>query len=203
MSKKGKENEDGNINNAAATPEDEISLIPEDSGTNVSGAEGEGNKQAGENENNDPEKIAPIKKELDELKDKYLRMAAEYDNYRKRTAKEVFDIRQTASKDLMVSLLEVLDDIDRAEIQINESEEKSHFIDGVQLIFNKFRKILEQRGLKQIETMYTHFDVEKDEAISEMVVEDEKLKGKVVAEVQKGYLLNDKLIRYAKVVVGK
>lgn len=144
-----------------------------------------------------------LEEELQIQKDKYLRLAAEFDNFRKRTSKEILDIRQTASRDLITSLLEVLDDMDRAETQINETNEKSHLIDGIQLIFNKFRKTLEQRGLKAIETMYTEFDVEKDEAISEMPVEEAKLKGKVVAELQKGYMLNDKLIRFAKVIVGR
>lgn len=149
------------------------------------------------------ESDSKIKEELEAQKEKYLRLAAEFDNYRKRTSREILEIRQTASRDLIVSLLEVLDDMDRAENPIKESADKDELLQGVLLIFNKFRKILEQKGLRVIETMHTDFDVEKDEAISEMHVEDENLKGKVVAEVQKGYTLNDKLIRFAKVVVGK
>lgn len=156
-----------------------------------------------ENESNEMGRNAKLKEELEAQKDKYLRLAAEFDNFRKRTSREILDIRQTASRDLITSLLEVLDDIDRAETTINESAEKNELTEGISLIFNKFRKILEQRGLRAIDTMHTDFDVEKDEAISEMPVEDENLKGKVVAEVQKGYTLNDKLIRFAKVVVGK
>ncbi len=145
-----------------------------------------------------------LQKEIDAQKDKYLRLFAEFENYRKRTAKEIYEIRQTGGLNVITPLLEVLDDIDRAEGQGQEGEGQNAILnEGVQLIFNKFRKILEQQGLKPIETMYTDFDVEKDEAISEMPVDDEKLKGKVVAEVQKGYMLNDKLIRFAKVVVGK
>lgn len=144
-----------------------------------------------------------LSKELEEQRDKYLRLAAEFDNYRKRTSRETLEIRQTASRDLMTSMLEVLDDIDRAQAQINETEEKTEMLEGVVLIFNKFRKILEQKGLKAIETLHTEFDVEKDEAIAEVPVDDENLKGKVVDEIQKGYMLNDRLIRFAKVVVGK
>lgn len=149
------------------------------------------------------EESGQLEKELSEQKDKYLRLAAEFDNFRKRTARENLELRQTASRDLMTSLLDVLDDMDRAEVQITETAEKNELLEGILLIFNKFRKTLEQKGLKAIETMYTDFDVEKDEAISEIPVDDEKLKGKVVAEVQKGYMLNDRLIRFAKVVVGK
>lgn len=147
--------------------------------------------------------VLNAEKELEAQKDKYLRLAAEFDNFRKRTARETLEIRQTASRDLMISLLEVLDDVDRAQAQIEESGEKNELLEGVLLIFNKFKRTLEQKGLKAIETLHTDFDVEKDEAISEVPVEDEELKGKVVAEVQKGYTLNDKLIRFAKVVVGK
>ena len=153
---------------------------------------------------NDPsQRVDELQKDLEKQNDKYLRLFAEFENYKRRTAKEIFDIRQTGGLQVISSLLEVLDDIDRAEEQINESQEKNELTEGILLIFNKFRKTLEQQGLKPIETMYTDFDVEKDEAISEMPVEDEKLKGKVVAEVQKGYMLNEKLIRFAKVVVGK
>ncbi len=144
-----------------------------------------------------------LQQDLDSQKEKYLRLFAEFENYKKRTAKEVFDIRQTAGVNIISALLEVLDDMDRAEEQIQQNNNNAHGLEGVQLIFNKFRKILEQQGLHPIETLYSDFDVEKDEAISEMPVEDEKLRGKVVAEVQKGYMLNDKLIRFAKVVVGK
>lgn len=141
--------------------------------------------------------------ELGEQKDKYIRLFAEFENYKKRTAREFVELRQTAGRDVITSLLEILDDMDRAEEQMQASEEKNSMQDGVLLIFNKFRRILELKGLKAVESIHTEFDVEKDEAISEVPVEDEKLKGKVVAEIQKGYLLNNKLIRFAKVVVGK
>jgi molecular chaperone GrpE len=147
--------------------------------------------------------IARLKSELDEQKDKYVRLFAEFDNYRRRTSKESMELRQTAGKEVISSLLEVLDDVDRAENQLQESDADKTLKEGILLVFNKFRKVLQSKGLKAIETLYSNFDVEKDEAISEIEVPDEKLEGKVVAEIQKGYLLNDKLIRFAKVVVGK
>ena len=110
-------------------------------------------------------------------------------------------MRQNAGEEIITSLLDVLDDMDRAEKQMAESDEEKLLKDGILLVFNKFRKTMQAKGLKAIETLHSDFDVEKDEAISELEVED-KLKGKVVAEVQKGYLLNDKLIRFAKVVVA-
>ena len=142
-----------------------------------------------------------LQSELTEQKDKHIRLLAEFDNDRRRTSKENIELRQTAGREIISSLLDVLDDMDRAEEQMNTGSEAA-FKEGVLLIFNKFRRILESKGLKGIETLHTEFDVEKDEAISEVPVEED-MKGKVVAEVQKGYLLNDKLIRFAKVVVGK
>ncbi len=149
------------------------------------------------------EEIAKLEAEVQEQKDKYLRLSAEFDNFRKRTSKESLEMRQTAGIEVISSLLDVLDDMDRAEKQLEESNEDATLKEGTLLIFNKLRRILQSKGLKAIETLNTEFDVEKDEAISEIAVEDENMKGKVVAEVQKGYLLNDKLIRFAKVVVGK
>lgn len=142
-------------------------------------------------------------KEIEAQKDKYLRLYAEFDNYKKRTSKEILEIRQTAARDVIISLLEVLDDIDRAEGHKTEEGASIELPEGIQLIFNKFKKILDQRGVKPIVSLHTDFDVEKDEAISEAPVQDENLKGKVIAEIQKGYTLNDRLIRFAKVVVGR
>lgn len=147
--------------------------------------------------------IDKLSSELAEQKDKYLRLVAEFDNYRRRTSKESIEQRQTAGKDIITSLLDVLDDMDRAEQQLQDSDVDKSIKDGILLIFNKFKKILQSKGLQAIQTLHTEFDVEKDEAVSEVEVSDKKLKGKVVAELQKGYMLNDKLIRFAKVVVGK
>jgi molecular chaperone GrpE len=147
--------------------------------------------------------IQKLKEELEEQKDKYIRLFAEFDNYKRRTSKEAIELRQTAGKEIIISLLDVLDDMDRAEKQMQESDDEKTLKEGIALVFDKFRKILQSKGLKSIETLHTEFDVEKDEAVSEIHVDDKKMKGKVVAELQKGYYLNDKLIRFAKVVVGK
>jgi molecular chaperone GrpE len=144
-----------------------------------------------------------LKDELDEQRDKYIRLIAEFENYKRRTSKERVEQIQTAGKEVIVSLLEVLDDCDRAEKQILESNDVSQIKEGVLLVFNKLRKTLQMKGLKAMESINTEFDVEKHEAISEVPVAEENMKGKVVDEIQKGYYLNDKLIRFAKVVVGK
>jgi len=158
-------------------------------------------------ENENPETVEneteKLRAELSEQKDKYIRLFAEFDNYKRRTSKEAMELRSTAGKEIIISMLDILDDMDRAEKQLKESNVDTSISDGVILVFDKFRKTLQSKGLKQIETLHSDFDVEKDEAVSEIEVPDKKLKGKVVAEVQKGYMLNDKLIRFAKVVVGK
>ncbi|MBS1667343.1 MAG: nucleotide exchange factor GrpE [Bacteroidetes bacterium] len=151
-------------------------------------------------EDNENEKLAA---ELQEQKDKYLRLVAEFDNYRKRTAKERIELIQTAGREVISSLLDVLDDAERAEKQLQNTSDVPKALEGVQLVFNKLRSVLQSKGLKQMESINTDFDVEKHEAITEIPAPNDKLKGKVVDEVQKGYYLNDKLIRFAKVVVGK
>lgn len=140
---------------------------------------------------------------IDEQKDKYLRLMAEFDNFRRRTAKERLDLIQTAGKDVIVSLLDVLDDCDRAEKQLQVSDDIAVQKEGIQLVFNKLRSVLSQKGVKAMETVNTNFNVELHEAITEIPATSDELKGKVIDEVVKGYYLNDKLIRFAKVVVGK
>ncbi|MEI7471375.1 MAG: nucleotide exchange factor GrpE [Chitinophagaceae bacterium] len=144
-----------------------------------------------------------LQAELEEQKDKYLRLFAEFDNFRRRSAKERLDLIQTAGKDVLVSLLTVLDDCDRAEKQIQNSEEAAAIKEGVLLVFAKLRSTLVAKGVKPMESINEIFDVEKHEAITEIPAPTEDLKDKVVDEVEKGYYLNDKIIRFAKVVVGK
>lgn len=147
--------------------------------------------------------LEKIKEELQAQKEKYLRLFAEFDNFRKRSAKESLELRQTAGKEVIVSLLDVLDDCDRAEKQLQTAENIDQVKEGIQLVFSKLRSVLQSKGLKAMQSIHTDFDVEKHEAITEIPVQDESLKGKVIDEVQKGYYLNDKIIRFAKVVVGK
>ena len=148
------------------------------------------------------EAMEKMQTELEEQKDKYLRLFAEFDNFKRRNAKERIELIQTAGKDVIISMLEVLDDCDRAEKQLNESNDIATQKEGVQLVFNKLRSKLQAKGLTAMESINTEFDVEKHEAITEIEV-SEKQKGKVVDEVEKGYYLNNKIIRFAKVVVGK
>ena len=146
--------------------------------------------------------VEKLKTDLQDQKDKYLRLLAEFENYKRRSSKERLELSQTAGKEIIVSLLDVLDDCDRAEKQL-EQDKNTEDLSGVLLVFNKLRTILQNRGLKPMESLHEVFDVEKHEAISEVPAPSPDLRGKVVAEVMKGYYLNDKIIRFAKVIVGK
>lgn len=172
--------------------------IPDSELENVNSAE-QANTEELETPIDESEKL---KIELQDQKDKYMRLFAEFDNFKKRSARERLELIQTAGKDMIISLLDVLDDCDRAEKQIEATGDAEQIKEGVRLVFNKFRNTLEAKGLKPMESIGADFDVEKHEAITEIEAGKGK-KGKVVDEVVKGYYLNDKLVRFAKVVVGK
>ncbi len=144
-----------------------------------------------------------LKKELEEMKDKYVRLVAEFDNYKKRTAKERMELTAVAGKDTIIPLLEVLDDSDRAMKQMEETDDATVIKEGVLLVLNKLQNKLQQRGLKKMEVLNKEFDADYHEAITEIPAPSEDLQGKVLDVIEEGYYLNDKLIRFAKVVVGK
>ena len=150
----------------------------------------------------DETEIEKMKAKIDELNDKFLRQAAEFDNYKRRSAKERIEFTQTAGREIIVELLDVMDDCDRAQKQMENTDDVKQIKEGVKLIFAKLRNTLTSKGLKPMEAKGKEFTADLHEAITELDAGD-KMKGKVVDEVQKGYYLNDKIIRYAKVVVGK
>lgn len=143
-----------------------------------------------------------LKEENAALNDKYLRLFAEFDNYKRRTQKERVELLQTAGKDVIVSLLTVLDDFDRANKAAESAVEVGPIKEGVQLVHHKLKNLLAQKGLKEMESINTPFDTDLHEAITKIPAPNEELKGKVIDELEKGYTLNDKVIRFAKVVVG-
>jgi molecular chaperone GrpE len=147
--------------------------------------------------------LASLQQQNSELKDKYLRLFAEFDNYKKRTIKEKIDLMRTAAQDTLTALLPVLDDFDRAKKIADDQNTEETFSEGVNLVYQKLYKVLKQMGLEPMETTNGAFDPELHEAITEIPVPDESMKGKVVDTIEKGYLLKDKIIRHAKVVVGK
>jgi molecular chaperone GrpE len=151
---------------------------------------------------NEPE-LEILRNELGEMKDKFIRKVAEFENYKKRSLRERMELIQTAGKEVIGDLLDVLDDCERAEKQINASDDIEQIREGVMLVFNKLKNVLAAKGLKPMETIHQDFDPDKHEAITEITAPSTELRGKVIDEIQKGYYLNDKIIRYAKVVVGK
>ncbi|OCX54786.1 nucleotide exchange factor GrpE [Mucilaginibacter sp. PPCGB 2223] len=142
-----------------------------------------------------------LKEELKEANDKYVRLYAEFDNFRRRTTKERTELLQTAGKEVIVSMLPVLDDFERALKAMETATDVIPVKEGVALIQNKLKHILTAKGLKEMSTKGQPFDAEVHEAITNIPAGDEQ-KGKVVDELEKGYFLNDKVIRFAKVVVG-
>jgi molecular chaperone GrpE len=149
------------------------------------------------------EKIELLQMELDEQKDKYVRLAAEYDNFRRRSRKEHYDLEQSAGKEVITSLLVVLDDIDRASKQMETSDDIKVIKEGVTLVFNKMRAIMQKKGLRLMETNKEEFNPDLHEAITEIPVTSEEMQGKIIDVIEPGYYLNDKLIRCAKVIIGK
>jgi molecular chaperone GrpE len=143
--------------------------------------------------------VAKLQDELAESKDKYLRLYAEFENHRRRTAKEKLEMIQAANEQLIKALLPVVDDFERAEKSLKELSEKD--ASGVLLIYNKLKKVLDQFGVKSMDAK-GDFNADLHEAITQVPVQDESQKGKIVDVVEKGYLINDKVIRFAKVVVG-
>ncbi|MEO1434023.1 MAG: nucleotide exchange factor GrpE [Bacteroidota bacterium] len=149
------------------------------------------------------EALEELTAEHNELKDKYLRQVAEFDNFRKRNANERLDLIKTAGSDVIRDLLPVLDDIDRA-IKVADAEDNDDTInDGVRLVFRRLQTILQGKGLKEIESTGEPFNPEVHEAVTEFPAPTEEQKGKVFDTIEKGYTLNDKIIRFPKVVVGK
>jgi len=142
------------------------------------------------------------KLELAELKDKYLRLYADFENFRRRTARERMELIGTANADTMKNILSVVDDFERAIKSFDTTTEVKPLKEGVDLIYHKLFKTLESQGLKPMKTLGLPFDAELHESIAQYPAPNPELKGMVVDEVEKGYFLNDKLIRYAKVVVG-
>lgn len=149
------------------------------------------------------EQLEKAEMDLVELKDRHIRLQAEFDNYRKRTLKERIDLLKTANESLLISLLPVIDDFDRANQTLDMVEEESPVKEGVKLIYNKFQEFLKQNGVKEIEAKGQDFDTDLHEAITKIPAPSEDMKGKIVDVVQKGYFLNDKVIRFAKVVIGE
>ena len=165
----------------------------------ISAQEGKDTEQALENQQ---KKIEELENELKEFKDKYLRLAAEFDNYKKRMARQFETIVKTANDELILEIIDIFDNFERALNAAKSSEDFASFHKGIEMIFKQLKEILQKRGLQRIEALNTEFDPNFHEAISQIEVKD-KPSNMVVEEIQAGYLLGDRVIRAAKVVVSK
>lgn len=149
------------------------------------------------------DKIAALQAELEKSQKEYLFLMAEFDNYRKRTVKEKAELIKNGGEKAMLGLLPVIDDFERAIDAINKSSDVDSLKEGVDLIYNKFMKYLESQQVKPMESTGTDFDADVYEAVTTFPAPDESMKGKVIDTVQKGYTINEKVLRHAKVVVGQ
>jgi len=191
---KSKESKNNTIDESAN--ESEISQQNEDTSNAVAV---EGLPDAETAESGDIEKLEYA---LSEAKDKYLRLYSDFDNYKKRINREKIDLIKSAGQDIMASILPMLDDMERAIKAMSDAKDINAVKEGVQLVFQKMKSITEGKGLKAMETVGQVFDADLHDAIANVPVKEEKQKGKVIEEIEKGYYLNDKVLRHAKVIVG-
>jgi molecular chaperone GrpE len=162
------------------------------------------NSETAVNETEKNQKAGPTAEEqIAQLQDKYLRLSADFDNYRKRTLREKADLIKTAGEEILSSILPVVDDFDRAMKLLENAQDLEAFRQGIVLIHGKFKEFLIQKGIKEIEALNQPFNVDLHEAITKIPAPEEELKGKNVDVISKGYMLYDKVIRYSKVVVGE
>lgn len=192
--------EDINIEKKAENIEEDInqSAIKDDETQTMSENDNNENNQ---DLNSEAEKLNVVEEELKQLKDNYIRKVAEFENYKKRTLKEKTELVLNGSEKTVIAILPILDDFERA--ISDKSDDPKAIKEGMQLIFNKFNKILESIGVNKIETEGKDFDVDYHEAVAMLPTSDDDKKGKVIDCVQTGYTLNNKVIRHAKVAVGQ
>lgn len=156
-----------------------------------------------DNASKDADKGDDLQKKYDELNDRYLRLMAEFDNYRKRTLKEKMDLTKYAEEDVIKGILPVVDNMERAIKSLESATDINAVKEGIDLIYKKFQEFLEKRGIKEIEALNKELDTDLHEAVTKFAAPSEDLKGKIIDVIEKGYYLHDKVIRYAKVVVGE
>ncbi len=149
------------------------------------------------------EQIEKLEEEIADIRDKHLRLQAEFDNYRKRTLKEKMELLKSGGEAVLTNILPVIDDLERALAAFSEVEDENPFKQGATLIYNKFQEFLKQNGIKEIDAKGMVLDTDLHDAVTKIPAPAEELKGKIIDVIQKGYLLNDKVIRFAKVVIGE
>ncbi len=212
MKKKMKEHIDSEYNNNNKSSEykentDNPGISRTEHSDNLPSAEETGNVSDDLNrEVYAPDKVLPevraIEEKLAEMQDRYIRLSAEFDNYRKRTLREKMDLSKYAGENLLLGIIPLMDDFERALQHMDTTTDCKALKAGIDIIYGKFSDFLKQNGIKEIESLNSNFNVDLQEAVAKVPVEEEK-KGKVVDVVQKGYYLQDKVLRFAKVVVGE
>jgi molecular chaperone GrpE len=186
--------EDNKEKKTEKEPEEGVSTSSDENNTSKDSSEKE--------QTQEPDQVDILKNEVGELKDKYIRLYSEFENFRRRTSKEKIDMIKAANEDVIVSLLSVVDDFERAQKAFLNIEGNDSLKEGINLIHHKLYKTLESKGLKPMDAMGKEFNSDLHEAITQSPAPSEDLKGKIIDVLEKGYYLNDKVIRHAKVVIG-
>lgn len=214
---KRKEQQDVNVkdiqeeaeNQASENQQDENHTVNEDVNESIGSAEEENNQtEAKEQSEEDQEELHEkkeqlLEEELNELRDKYVRLSAEFDNYRKRTLKEKMELTKSAGEGILLNIIPVVDDFERGMDSMDKATDIDAVKKGVHLIYNKFQEFLKQSGVKEIDAREKEFNTDEHDAVTKIPAPSEDLKGKVVDVIEKGYKLHDRVIRFSKVVVGE
>lgn len=213
MMKKKKQQDEANDNNQSKTIDNKDNNTPLDqeeatlTDTNSSGSDNKNQENNGNATGSSSDKtMADLKaaeEKLADMQDKYLRLSAEFDNYRKRTLREKMDMSKYAGETLLLKIIPVMDDFERALSHMDSATDSKALKEGIDLIYLKLSEFLKQNGIKEIESINGNFDVDIHEAVAKVPVNEEDKKGKVIDVVQKGYYLQDKVLRFAKVVIGE
>ncbi|MGM0477724.1 MAG: nucleotide exchange factor GrpE [Bacteroidota bacterium] len=206
MGKKKKNNQEESIENTETQVKDAENNAHQDSEAKAKNPDDKTNDDKQDHQDSKTEEKDPIQElesKYNELNDKYLRLYSDFDNFRKRTIKEKGELISSASGEIMKDLLAVLDDFERALESNATSEDPANMKEGFELIYNKFKNILTSKGLEPMDSKGKPFDLDHHEAVTNIPAQEEEDKGKVMDVIEKGYFLNDKVLRYAKVVVGQ
>jgi molecular chaperone GrpE len=213
MKKKTKDQEEPNQNHFDKTTENKENTIDSDnhntekSEDSASGRSTEHSSDGLKEGSADSDKVVAevkaVEEKLAEMQDKYIRLSAEYDNYRKRTLREKMELSKYAGENILISIIPLMDDFERALKHMDTASDCIAMKNGIDIIYGKFSEFLKQNGIKEIESLNSNFNVDLHEAVAKVPVEEDDKKGKVVDVLLKGYYLQDKVLRFSKVVVGE
>jgi len=192
-----------NKENSNQPGENNGETLENSSSPDTPGAASDGLKEEMESADKVVSELMKAEEKLAEMQDKYIRLSAEFDNYRKRTLREKMELSKYGAEDLLSKIIPLMDDFDRALTLMDKATDCVAMKNGIDLIYCKFSEFLRQNGIREIESLNSNFNVDVHEAVAKVTVEEEEKKGKVVDVLQKGYYLQDKVLRFSKVVVGE